>query len=335
MILLGWVLVAFPAGLVGTWMVRALARKLSIVNQPNPIVPQHTKPTPYLGGVGLALGFYGTFCLGAAAWWEIPYAFASFDVLGALFLGLPAILALGVLDDVVALRPSRKFLGQVLVAVALVVLGLQMRITGLGWVDGGLTTLWLVTMINAVNLTDVCDGLVAGLAVVWGVAMWFLLPQFGLVFGALTGASLGFLFFNAPPASIFLGDAGSHFLGLLMGLGGVWLVNDHGLWPGGASALLVAGVPLFELIFLVGVRLSKKIPWWRGSPDHFSLRLQAAGFSRWHTDLLAWSAGIVLAGAAVALLREPVVGAVPICVGACGAVSWTAWQLLRMEHPTG
>src|SRR5207245_10489868 len=121
---------------------------------------------------------------------------------------------------------------------------------------------------------------------------------------AVAGASAGFLVFNCPPARIFLGDAGSHLLGFLLAACTMSSFPVAATWRHYAAVLLLVGVPLFELVFLTVTRIRKGLPWWRGSPDHFSLRLLAAGLSRLQADVVGWSLQLFLCFMAVELLRS-------------------------------
>jgi len=317
-------------GVVGTWLARALARHWNVVNEPNPIVPQHVRPTAYFGGVGLALGMGLALAILAARG-------ALQDLTGpssaAMAAGAVLYLFLGLLDDIRPLRPAMKFGLQVVVAGLVVVLGLVLPLTGLQGVDGAVTVFWIVAVVNAVNFTDVCDGLVAGLAVLWSCAFVLVTPEMGPLWLTVAGACLGCLVFNAPPASIFLGDAGSHLLGFCLAAGTVHTVGAHGVWPGAAVAALAGGVPLFELVFITGVRIRKGLPWWRGSPDHFSLRLQAAGLSRWRTDVLAWAVAAALGLTAVLMLHTSFVVQVLLVV-LVAVAAYTAWRLLQRWEVT-
>lgn len=271
---------ALAAGLVGTFAVRATALRLGIVNAPNPLIPQHTKPVAYLGGVGVALG--------------IATGLAALRVLGAevpgLAILLPAVLflALGVADDLLVFKPAPKFGLQALVAALAVALGVRAELTGIAAIDAAASWFWLVTLVNAFNFTDVCDGLLGSLGAVMFVGLAIQNPAVAGPALIAAAACLGFLAFNRPPASIFLGDAGSHLLGFLAGAFTLAAAAraESPVLTLGAGGLIVA-VPLFELAFLTAVRIRKGLAWWKGSPDHFSLRLQAAGFSRGRTDLLA------------------------------------------------
>lgn len=287
------VAVSLAAGAAGTWLARRVAWWLGLLDHPNPLIVQHTQSVPYLGGVGIALGVALSAAV-LAAFGLQPRATLPIG------LALPALLFLGVgfVDDVLRLRPGTKFLLQAGVTITGVALGNRYPFTGIAPVDTVLSALWILTLVNAFNLTDVCDGLVGGLAVVALCVLAYLTPH---IHGPLlvAGSTLGFLLFNKPPATIFLGDAGSHLLGWMV----AGLTLDPGAqrqsWPWHAQMLLISAVPCFELLSLIGVRVRRRLPWWRGSQDHVALRLQRAGLTRLQTDLVLWSLAAV--GGAVAI----------------------------------
>ncbi len=285
------VLVAIVATAAATWLARGLARRFSIVAEPNPIVPQHREPVAYLGGVGLALGLL------CALW-------ATADLhLDAVTAGALGMLCLGLLDDLHPLQPLYKFLGQVLIAGIAVALGLGAELTGHLVVDAAIHCFLVVAWVNAVNMTDVCDGLVAGLAAIALLGL-FALSGYSNSLALLTAAAcLGLLVFNKPVATIYLGDAGSHLLGFVLAAVSIEAIARGNTWQADTAAVLCSGVFIFELIFLVLVRQARGLPWWRGSADHFSLRMQAGPFSLWQTILVAWAGGMLAAVAAMLLAR--------------------------------
>ena len=162
--------------------------------------------------------------------------------------------------------------------------------------------LWIVMLVNAFNVTDVCDGLVAGLSIIGLIMLAHINVTQSFLAMAMAGSCVGFLVFNFPPASIFLGDAGSHLLGFTVAaltLGMTPKPSEWWLRP--LQMLLVAMVPLFEVVLLIYTRRRKGIAWWRGSPDHMALRLQSANLSKGQTDTLIWVAASLLAAAAFSL----------------------------------
>jgi UDP-GlcNAc:undecaprenyl-phosphate GlcNAc-1-phosphate transferase len=287
---------AFGSSVVGTLMSRYAAIGLRFVSHPNPIVKQHKWPVAYLGGVGVFLGYLaGISCLRT----ESPVAVLA----GMRRFALPAFLflALGICDDRKAFSAPPKFGLQVVVALIAVLLGNRFVVPGSSFAGVFLSTLWIVTLVNAYNMIDVCDGLAAGISAIALAALSFENAAGGTHPIAACGAALGFLVFNFPPASIFLGDAGSHLLGFLIASFSMTLFGGRGPWPYGPEVMLISGIPLFELVFITVIRLRKGLPWWRGSPDHFALRLQAAGLSRLQTDLCGWFAAALMAIAGLSL----------------------------------
>lgn len=295
-------LLVVASGASMTVAVRSLALKLGIVNNPNPIVPQHTKPIAYLGGVGVLLGIVlGLVWIQILGFQDqgiqIPIGptknSTSVHSMFWFWSGGFIFLSFGVIDDLLTLKPLQKFIGQSVIAATLVSLGIKTSYFGRPILDSCVSVFWIVAVVNAVNFTDVCDGLVGTIAGIAFLSAATLTPEIRDFCLLISASTFGFLFFNFPRASIFLGDAGSHLLGyflavigLIGGFGDTKLENF--VWM-----VLVAGVPLFELIFITIVRIHRGIPWWRGSPDHFSLRMQAGGFKRITINILAGLATLI------------------------------------------
>jgi UDP-GlcNAc:undecaprenyl-phosphate GlcNAc-1-phosphate transferase len=282
----GWL-----GGAVGTWLVRGIALRFGMVAKPNPLIPQHRRPTAYLGGFGIAIG------LASAMIFARPALDREFFALIVPALGF---LVLGLVDDLRPLRASRKTMIQVLLAVLAVAMGLDTSLVGVRWIDAAMVVAWIVLLSNAVNVTDVCDGLAAGIAAVGLLYLGAIDAGSRAVDWGLAGACAGFLVFNRPPASIFMGDSGSLFLGFALAVLSLPTLERVTLWPGAIMTVAASALFLFEAAFLFFVRWNKRIPFWQGSSDHFSLRMQAAGMSKWRTDLVSWSiAALVCSGAAL------------------------------------
>jgi len=334
---LGVLAIAFFFGVVSTAATRRLALRLGFVSKPNPIVPQHTRTVAYLGGFGVA---FGAVCALATVQilGSMDIISLGLDVPRGILWGGVLFLALGIADDLHVFSAILKFGFQIIAAGAAVASGLVYAFTGLPWIDAALSLLWILIIVNALNLTDVCDGLVGGLSVIMLVflaACGILEPVLALAF---CGALMGFLIFNLPPARIFLGDAGSHLLGFVLASG---LLRVNSPLPGIhlPAMLLFLSVPLFELGFLTVIRMKKGLPWWKGSPDHFSLRLQAAGCTRLQTDLIAWyvSASGCLAAILFAI-AAPRYQLLILAVSACAfSLAWKnllKWEVVRPD-PVG
>ncbi len=311
---------AFGLGVVATASARVVAARVGVVRNPDPLVAQHRSPIPVLGGVAV----------GAAA--GLTLLVSGDEVPATLWLGGAAFLVVGLADDLLRLGAATKLGLQLAAASVAVALGLTLHATGVEAVDAVLTVLWTVTLVNAVNFTDVCDGLVAGIAAVSLVALGAMEETVRAPSLAVAGACLGFLVFNAPPASIFLGDAGSHLLGFALAALPVVGAGESISLEELVAILLLVTLPLFELAFVVVARSRKSLPWWRGSSDHVALRLQAAGLTRWQTDLVAWSAAAALAVAAWSLGHASAGAAIAVALAAVGALG-LAWRALLPWDP--
>jgi UDP-GlcNAc:undecaprenyl-phosphate GlcNAc-1-phosphate transferase len=322
-------IVAACAGWFGTATSRAVAHRIGFVSRPNPIVPQHTSVVADLGGVGVATGVLAAVLLhGVVSVGSAPIvAPRSGQLVGAALF-----LALGIVDDARPFSPRAKSVTQLLAAALFVLADGGLRVSGIRPLDHVLTALVVVTVVNAVNLTDVCDGHVGGITAVSALTFSALMGPRHLLPIALAGACVGFLVLNAPPARIFLGDAGSHLAGFLLAALIVDHVNASPTVSAAVGSILAVGVFLFELVFLVWVRARKGIPWWCGSRDHFALRLQAMGLSRWATDLRAWAAAAVLGTGAWLAERRGAAPAVTILVVAVAAAGAIAVALVRRER---
>lgn len=342
MTLISYMILFMAAGIggaAGTYWVRKAALRYGIVNHPNPLIPQHDRPVAYLGGIGIWLGAaFGIAAVSGVTLLVGDQTSSTFFIptqrlwsaVGDLIFPATAFLVLGAIDDLRVLKAHHKFLWQTGIAALAVATGIRHDFTGQILVDFLASLFMMLVFVNAFNLTDVCDGLLGSLALtiltLW--AFWHLETAPAAI--AVAGACAGFLLFNAPPASIFLGDAGSHMLGFLTASLFLKAPADN-LWPYLPQVALAVAVPLFELTFLVVIRMKKGVPWWRGSPDHFSLRLQAAGFSRLQTAGLACTLAAAAATSAYALQVLPGVqqGTLLSIVLVISAYCWT--YLLKWE----
>src|SRR5580765_2978700 len=217
-------------GTVLTPLIRRLAHRLGVLDHALSSRKIHGKPIPRLGGIAIVIAFYvpliglTLFPTGVG---ELFLAQRK-HVIGLFGGGLPIAL-LGLYDDLRGAGAGRKFLVQFAVAGFLYYLGFRIEVLAnpfgegitLGWVSLPFTLFWIVGVINAMNLIDGLDGLAGGVALV-AVVITFLIsfqrghPLMMLFSSALAGAILGFLFYNFNPATIFMGDTGSMFLGFVL-----------------------------------------------------------------------------------------------------------------------
>jgi UDP-GlcNAc:undecaprenyl-phosphate GlcNAc-1-phosphate transferase len=163
-------------------------------------------------------------------------------------------------------------------------------------------------------------------AVIGLVAVGVLAPQLWLPCAVLASGCAAVLVLNLPPARIFLGDAGSHLLGYSAAILSLAAARESPAPLRLVVSLLLVSVPLFELVFITAIRIAKGLPWWRGSPDHFSLRLQAMGYSRWLAAGVGWLLALLGAVAAVGLPRvEPALQALIVTLEVVVLAAFARW----------
>jgi UDP-GlcNAc:undecaprenyl-phosphate GlcNAc-1-phosphate transferase len=255
-----------------------LAPRLGLVDYPSDR-KVHTRPTPRGGGLAI-----GAAVVAAAL---VGQTFLSAPQLLPLLGWGSLILVLGLVDDLRPLPWQVRLGVQTAVAVAAVLLVLPPA--GAWWRAGAVV--WVVALTNAFNMLDNMDLLSGGVAFIASgalAAVWWLTPPVADAPGSpesalyllLMGAVAGFLFWNRPPARIFMGDAGSTFLGFLIGMGTahVGLRPDGPAWSW-AVPLCVAAVPCYDLVTVVTLRLSQGRSPFHADKQHLSHRLVARGLS--------------------------------------------------------
>lgn len=290
---------AFGIALACTPLVRTLARRGRMVAHPRQD-RWHKQPTALLGGVAIFLAVAGPALL------VQPYTPETLTVLGAsTFLG-----AVGLVDDFRNLKPYQKLIGQITGTTLVISVGLELTWTAAPLVNLLLTLLWLVGITNALNLLDNMDGLAAGIAAIasifLAINLWISGQPVGAAFLAvLAAALLGFLVYNTNPASIFMGDCGSMFVGFF--LASAALLNPSGgrtrsLLPVLAVPVLVLAIPIFDITLVTVLRKRAGRPASQGGRDHTSHRLVALGMSERSAVLLLYALA-ALAGAVALLVR--------------------------------
>src|SRR5438046_2900775 len=276
------------------------------------------RSTPLLGGLAIFAG-----ALVAGLVW-LPTGFGKDAHLWhGVLLAAGVIAIVGALDDRFELPPAIKLAGQVLAAVIAVHFGVAVKAITLpfigtlhfpnaGATNAGpvLTVVGLVLMMNVVNFSDGVDGLAAGVCVIIAAAMaviaFDLSRQPPGVLAALTaGAALGFLIFNFPPASSFMGDCGANLLGLLMGVITVEAAVKTAAVVSFVLPLILLAVPFLDTTFVVLKRLKYHQPIYRSDSEHFHHRMARIGFSSRRTIAYLYAWTLMLAGLALALRFVP------------------------------
>ncbi len=293
-------LTAFASAIALTFLVRSAARRIGFIAKPK-IDRWHKRPTALMGGVAIFLATT------LVALGSVPMTREILIVLGASTL----MFLIGLIDDIFNIKPYQKLFGQLIGAAVIVGSGLQLHWTEIESVNIVITLFWLIGITNAVNLLDNMDGLATGIAAIAAASLGAVLygsGQTGVLplVAIFTGALLGFLVFNFNPATIFMGDSGSLFIGFF--LASSVLLNQGGgqsrsLVSVLAVPVLTLFIPIFDTTF---VTILRKL-WGRkasqGGRDHTSHRLVALGLSERSAVLMLYIFA-VCAGALALLVRN-------------------------------
>ncbi len=292
--------VAALLSVICTLAVRSFAVKKGIIAKPKSD-RWHKRPTAMLGGVAIFLA------TNIAYFSLVPMTREALVVIG----GSAFLFGVGLVDDLLSIRPYQKLIGQLIGAGILVLSGLKLPLTGFEIVDIWITVFWVIGITNAINLLDNMDGLAAGISAIAAVSLAMNFAANGLttellLVSAFIGALVGFLVFNFNPASIFMGDCGSMFVGFL--LSGVVLLNQVGGRSRGIVAILavpvlILFVPIFDTTFVTVLRKLWGRKASQGGRDHTSHRLVALGLSE-RTSVLMLYGFAVIAGSLALLVGQ-------------------------------
>jgi len=301
--------------LLATPLAIRLARRTGAVDRPGPR-RIHAEPVPTMGGLAIAAAVLGV----AWAARALPGPAILLDprpLLGLTVAAIPA-LTIGAIDDLRGTRPWAKLLVQVLSALILVGFGYGIPLITnpfgeslpSGLLNAPLTVLWVVIVINAINLIDGLDGLASGAVLIASMSLWWVSRSHGdfyvmFLSALMIGATLGFLRYNFPPARVFMGDTGSHFLGLTLAATSL-LENRKGtaavtlLFP-----LVAMGLPIADSAIAFARRALHGTPVWRADSEHIHHKLLRLGLSPRNALFVLWYLCLYLGVMAVVLAAMP------------------------------
>jgi len=314
-----------------TPILRQAALQLGIVDKPDGRLKKHDNVIPYLGGVAVFAAYLLTI--------GVLTDFEDRETLGLLLSGCIALLV-GLIDDFGVLNPKQKLLGQALAALVLIKSGTFIKLTFVPvWLAIPLTILWVVAVTNAFNIIDIMDGLAAGVAAVAAVSICaanYLAGRDSQAFLAavLAGAAVGFLRHNFHPAKIFLGDAGSMFIGFMLAAlsmnAGYTRVNLLAV----ISPVFILGIPLFDLLLVMFIRWRRGIPMMKGSPDHFALRLRRCNLSVRETAITTYVVSALLGASALLMSNIQLEWALATMGGTMSLAGLFAYLLMKVDMHT-
>jgi len=318
---------AFFLSMYGVPLARRAALKYGMVDNPDGRLKHQREPVPYLGGLAIYLAFLVSLAF--------TFEFRQ-DVLGIVLAGT-LVMMLGLIDDFGVLSPGTKLAGQFLAVFVLIKSGVMIEIAALpAWLDIALTVLWMIGIINAFNLLDIMDGLSAGVGLICAAFLLVVAVLKGdttiaFMLAALAGSLLGFLRYNFHPATIYMGDAGALFVGLMLGALAMIGRYTDGHRISLLSPVLILGVPIFDTLFVMYVRFRRGLPIFLGSPDHVALRLRQWGLTVSQVVALSYLGTAIMAGIGLVVMLVPEQVAL-ILIGLAGAgLGGVAVVLIRMD----
>ena len=272
---------AFIFSLIATAIIKKIAIKYKIYDIPKTAIKTHKIPTPYLGGIAIAIAFI------------LPLIIIRFTTnfetgvlhnLRGILLAGGILLIVGLIDDLKDLNFKTKFFWQFVAATILIMFDMRIKFIHPEYLAIILSYIWIIGIINAVNLIDIMDGLSSGIAIIATLTFFAIHSPFEasyVNFAAITlaGACLGFLKHNFHPAKIFMGDAGSMFIGLILSalsLGANYSVNNQ---IAVFTPILILIVPIYDTFYIMIKRMQKGKSIFLGSKDHVAVRLKINGWS--------------------------------------------------------
>jgi UDP-GlcNAc:undecaprenyl-phosphate GlcNAc-1-phosphate transferase len=296
------------SAVMGTYLVRRFAASFGLVDVPDGDRRLHQAPVPRVGGIAVYIAVAGVLLV---ALLTLPNAAALLDhqrLFFSLILGSTAIFGLGLLDDAIGLSPRIKLACEVIVAMAMFSSGVRIESIGLlgnlplaPWLSLVVTTLWIVGVTNAFNLIDGSDGVAGGAALFASSSIATISLVSGHTLGAvaalaIAGATLGFLFFNFPPASVFLGDSGSLFLGFTLGVLGIVTTQTATTTLAVAIPVVAFGLPILDMLLTITRRFLRGDGIFNADRGHIHHRLHDLGHTPRKVALLLYavSAGFAL-----------------------------------------
>ena len=303
--------VAFVVAVALTPLTARLGRRVGAVDQPR-VRGLSEHPTPLLGGLAILAAVL------VASLIFLDSGVGEDEKTRGILAGAIIVTLVGALDDRFDLPAAVKFIGQIIAATIPVLAGVEVAnitLPFIGAVDLGsagapLTVIGIVFVINVVNFSDGVDGLAAGVCAISAVAFSVIAFDLGrgsaaVLAAIIAGSAAGFLVFNFHPAKVFMGDAGSNLLGLLLACVAVEGAVKTQVVLALVFPLLVLAVPFLDTTFVVLKRLKYGRPVYVADQSHFHHRMNRIGFSQRKTVLYLYAWTMLVAGFAVALRFVP------------------------------
>jgi UDP-GlcNAc:undecaprenyl-phosphate GlcNAc-1-phosphate transferase len=302
-----------------TPVARMFAQRIGAMDKPNLDRKTQKEAVPYLGGLSIAMTItlltYSVVLVEEANWSQ--FRLASYVIVPALILA-----AVGLLDDLRGLTPWPRLIVQTLTGLVVAVILIQTETISFAFghasIDALVTILWIIGICNSINFFDNIDGGASGTVAIIGSSIFLIaFSQSQILVSAsaivTTGAVIGFLAWNKPPAKIYMGDAGALFLGVMISVLTIRL--DPGIspsWQSLAIPVLMLAIPILDTSVAIFSRWQRGISPFTGGRDHLSHRLIRIGFTHKKAAISLWALTAVFCGAALAVYQLPGTGATAV-----------------------
>ena len=353
--------ISSASGLGGTLLCRKIALKTGIVDKPDDSVKTHTEPVAYLGGVGIFIGFViGTLTVIFYLRPEPYFADALKLLIGILFAGLIGCLT-GAVDDIHDIKPWQKVAGQLASAAILILAGIKPNLGFIteitGWqihpaveIPAGfiITLIFVLGATNSLNLLDGLDGLCGGVSIVTALGMLVLAiliklqgtGDFGseiriVVALGLLGSVCGFLPLNLSPAKIFMGDAGSLFLGVIFASLMMLFAAENPLWC--LCSIVIFGLPILDTAVAFARRRLNKRPFFVADRGHVYDQMMDRGIPLKRTVWICCGLAGVYGFIGIVMSQMKLIYSLAVFVGVIVISGLIVWKkdFLKMEGLRG
>lgn len=278
------ILILFIIGIIFFFFAKKIAPFLSLIDYPDKNLKSHIKPIPSTGGLGIVVSITIGIIFNLQSKMTNQHIVVTIFLLGVFLLGI--------LDDRFSLKVFSRLLIQFTLVTILLFFIPPLNISGLFFLDFIISTTFCIACINAMNILDIMDGLAGGVAFFAILNCLIFLGNDIIFYNVISFCTLiillSFLLFNFNPATIFMGDAGSTFLGGLIAILVLILLQQATTTQERISYIFPVIVIFFELFFVVIIRIKKGLNPMIGSHDHLPLRIRKLGFSIKETVLIVY-----------------------------------------------
>ncbi len=319
--------------------IRTLALRVGAVDAPTLARKTQKEPIPYLGGVAIAVGIVGASYGSLLA---VDFTLENFKLASFVLIPAIAISAMGLWDDLKGLEPWPRLVAQTVTGIIVAVILTATDTMGFAFdsqvLNYAITVLWIVGVCNSINFFDNHDGGAAGTVTVITLFLFFIAyDRQQVLVSALAivtaGATAGFLLWNRHPAKIYMGDAGSLFLGIMISVLTIRL--SPGVVPTYKSLaipLFLMATPILDTTVAVISRIARGISPFQGGRDHLSHRLMRKGLNRRITALTLWGLAALYGAIALGIYIWPDTWGAQLII--VGAAMWLAKLVFFLRIPS-